>query len=102
MAAPSSKSTSNQGTKRRLKIWFFFVAIFMLWASYTLFDQLGKQEAAAAKLSEVELKIESATKQMNDLKLQVDRLNDPEYIQQVARKEHNMIMPGEQSIHVAE
>ncbi|MBB3114124.1 cell division protein DivIC [Paenibacillus phyllosphaerae] len=100
--ARTGKSTAQAGTKRRLRIWLLFVVMFMLWASYTLFAQLDSQREAESKLDEVQLKIQVATKQMEDLKLQIDRLNDPEYIQQVARRDQNMIKPGEKSIVVGE
>ncbi|MFD0717140.1 septum formation initiator family protein [Paenibacillus sp. GCM10027626] len=100
--AAANKQTSYEGMKRRLKIWFFIVALFMGWALYTLYTQLDGHDQAERKLAEVQQKIEEATKQMSDLQLQIDRLNDPEYIQQLATKEQNMVRPGEKPIRVAE
>jgi len=101
-SAQANKQTSYEGMKRRIKIWFVIVALFMGWALYTLYTQVGSNDRAELKLAEVQQKIEEATKQMNQLQLQVDRLNDPEYIQQLATKEQNMVKPGEKPIRVAE
>ena len=101
-AAATSPSTVHAGTKRRLKIWFIVLALFMGWASYTIFSQMGRQSESALKLAQTQQKIDAATKQMNDLKLQVARLNDQEYIGQLATKEQGMVKKGEKQIQVVE
>ncbi|MCQ6563715.1 FtsB family cell division protein [Paenibacillus mendelii] len=99
-AAQPNKTNVYEGTKRRLKIWFVIVALFMGWALYTLYTQVGKQGDAELRLAEVQQKIEEANKQMDELQLQVDRLNDPEYIAQLATKDLNLVREGEKPIRV--
>ncbi|CAH1224237.1 Cell division protein FtsL [Paenibacillus plantiphilus] len=94
----SKKSAAPAGTKRRLKIWFCVIALFMGWAIYTFFTQMASQGQAEIKLAEVQGKIDAATKQMKDLQLQVERLNDKEYIGQLATKEQGLVKRGEKQI----
>ncbi|QYR21653.1 septum formation initiator family protein [Paenibacillus sp. sptzw28] len=100
--AGNHQSTASAGTKRRLKIWFIVVALFMGWASYTLLSQLERQGQSELKLAEAQQKIDAATKQMNDLKQQAARLNDKEYIGQLATKDQGMVKKGEKQIQVIE
>ncbi|BBH23335.1 hypothetical protein Back11_46800 [Paenibacillus baekrokdamisoli] len=94
----SNQTTAYAGTKRRLKIWFFVIALFMGWALYTLFSQMDRQGQAELKLADAQHKIAEATKQMDDLKMQVARLSDKEYIGQLATKEQGMVKKGETQI----
>ncbi|MBW7477413.1 septum formation initiator family protein [Paenibacillus oenotherae] len=96
----TNKPAAPSGTKRRLKIWLFVIALFMGWAIYTFITQLESQGQAEIKLAEVQGKIDVATKQMNDLRLQVERLNDKEYIEQLATKEQGLVKKGEKQIVV--
>ncbi|UVI30370.1 FtsB family cell division protein [Paenibacillus spongiae] len=96
----ANKANAYEGTKRRLKIWFVIVALFMGWALYTLYTQIGQRDEAELRLAEVQQKIDKASKQMDELQLQVDRLNDPEYIAQLATKDLNLVREGEKPIRV--
>ena len=97
-ATQPNTTAGSAGTKRRLKIWFLVVALFMTWGMFKFVSQIGDQGDAHRKLAEVQSKINDATKQMNDLKLQVDRLNDKEYIDQMATKYQGMLKKGEKQI----
>ncbi|MBO7748988.1 septum formation initiator family protein [Paenibacillus sp. MWE-103] len=101
MATASSNSAPNRaGTKRRLKLWLFFVVLFMGWALYTGITQMGRQGQAEDKLAAAKQKIDEATKQTEDLKLELKRLNDPEYIGLKATQEFGMVKKGEKQIDV--
>ncbi|WP_308637044.1 FtsB family cell division protein [Paenibacillus silvisoli] len=99
-ASQSSAAAQPAGSKRRLKIWFVFIVLFMGWALYTLLMQLNRQGQAEAKLASATQKIEEAAKQVEELKLQVARLSDQEYIGQLAAKEQGMVKKGEKRIEV--
>jgi cell division protein DivIC len=101
-AKQPKKTTADAGTKRRMKLWFLIVALFMSWSVYKFATQIGEQGAADRKLAEVQSKIDEANKQIDDLKLQVDRLNDKEYIAQKATKEQGMLKKGEKQIQPVE
>ncbi|MFC4811916.1 FtsB family cell division protein [Paenibacillus sp. GCM10023250] len=101
MATASSNPAPNQaGTKRRLKLWLFFVVLFMGWAIYTGIAQMSRQGQAEDKLAAAKQKLDEATKQTEDLKLELKRLNDPEYIGLKATQEFGMVKQGEKQIDV--
>jgi len=75
-----------------------FIVLFMGWAGYTLFGQMQQQKATFEKLTTIESSIEETRTQTEALKREVERLNDPEYISQLATKEQGMVKQGEQQI----
>lgn len=94
----SNKKTSAAGPKRRRLIWIFFVTVFFGWAGYTFFAQSA---AIAEKSVQLEKKQEShsnVTASLNQMKYEVSRLNDDEYIGQLARKWYNIYPEGETAI----
>lgn len=100
--ATAQAAASRAGTRRRLRLWLAFIAIFMTWALYTIIHQLDNQGETKLRLAAVQQKIADSTKANEDLSRQIDRLKDPEYIQEIARKEQGMILPGEQPIQVTD
>ncbi|MBW7457097.1 septum formation initiator family protein [Paenibacillus sepulcri] len=101
-ATGSTPTPSYAGTKRRLKLWFIVIALFLGWASYTFISQLERQGQSELKLAETKQMIDTANTQINDLKQEVAKLNDKEYIGQLATKEQGMVKKGEQQIQVIE
>lgn len=96
----ANKPTVNSGSKRRIKLAMIVVALFMSWMAYIYFGQMKQQTAVELKLSTVQKQLEDSTQESQQLQLQIDRLNDPEYIEQLATKEQGMVNPGEQQIQV--
>ncbi|NIK80094.1 cell division protein DivIC [Paenibacillus castaneae] len=96
--AAVNKTSGNAGTKRRFKLWMMFIVLFMGWAAYTFFGQMQRQEATSIRLATIQDQIAAATKESNALKRQIERLNDQEYIEQLATKEQGMVKEGEQQI----
>ncbi|WP_134685243.1 FtsB family cell division protein [Brevibacillus migulae] len=91
-ASPSNK----QGQKRRIRLVMFFVLCFAVWTGYTAYLQSGI-------LSEKEKELETLRQQATEIKqtqaeltYKVSRLNDKEYIAELARKEYFLSKPGEQ------
>ncbi|GLX71463.1 FtsB family cell division protein [Paenibacillus glycanilyticus] len=99
-AATANPSTGNAGSKRRLRIWAMFVTLFLCWAVYTFIGQIKDSRTTQAQLTEIKKQVDEATVQSKQLQQQIDRLNDPEYISQLATKEQGMVTPGEQQIQV--
>lgn len=88
------------GVRRRLKLLLFVVVLFMSWALYTYIVQQGQMSDRGQQLRETEKQLSDAKLKSDKLTQEVSRLNDPEYIGQIARKDQGMGMPGEQAIHV--
>jgi len=94
----AKSSQSIQATKRRYNIWLFIVIIFTLWAGYTLLNQIDQKNSINEKLVSLEAERDTLHIEMKNLQKQVDLLNDPEYISQLATKEQGMVKEGEQQI----
>ncbi|WP_141503738.1 FtsB family cell division protein [Paenibacillus luteus] len=96
--AAINKTPGNAGTKRRFKLWMMFIVLFMGWAGYTIFGQMQQKTATGVKLTTIQGQLDASTKETEALKRQIERLNDPEYIEQLATKEQGMVKEGEQQI----
>jgi cell division protein DivIC len=88
------------GARRRLKLLLFIMVIFMSWALYVITVQYGQISNRSGQLREADKKLTDAQAKSEALKQQIARLNDPEYIGQIARKEHGLGMPGEVPIKI--
>lgn len=98
MAAAVNKTPGNAGTKRRFKLWMLFIVLFLGWAGYTIFGQMQQKNATGVKLTTIQGQLDASNKETEALKRQIERLNDPEYIEQLATKELGMVKMGEQQI----
>ena len=88
------------GARRRLKLLMIVMIIFLSWAAYTLADQYGQLSERRSELREADRRLTDARGKNEALQLEIDRLNDPEYIGQIARKEQGMGLPGERPIQI--
>jgi cell division protein DivIC len=93
---PSKNSAA--GAKRRRFMWIFFVALFFGWAGYTYFDQSAVIANKSEQLDKKQKTSEGVIASLNQLKYEVSRLNDDEYIGQLARKWYNIYPQGETPI----
>ncbi|GIO69571.1 septum formation initiator family protein [Paenibacillus sp. JTLBN-2024] len=95
-------TVQNAGARRRILIWASFMVVFLGWACFTMISQqsqIADKSADLAKKKQEQLSVEKTKEQlMTDVK----RLNDPEYIGQLARKNFGMYKPGETPIHAEE
>jgi cell division protein DivIC len=83
------------GARRRLKFLLFIMVLFLSWALYILIIQYGQISDRSGQLQEANTKLTDAQKNSETLQQQITRLNDPEYIGQIARKEQGLGLPGE-------
>ncbi|ETT74944.1 septum formation initiator [Paenibacillus sp. FSL R7-277] len=94
----TNQSASAAGAKRRKFIWILVMAVFFGWAGFTFFAQSAVIADKSEQLARKKENSESVTATMNQLKYEVSRLNDDEYIGQLARKWYNMYPAGESPI----
>ncbi|MGF7049709.1 cell division protein DivIC [Paenibacillus sp. DS2015] len=92
------QSTKYAGARRRLTLWMTFMVFFMGWAAYTLLTQNSQIADKSDQLSEQQAKTAAVEKSLTDLQYEVNRLQDPEYIGQLARKEFGLYKPEETPI----
>lgn len=89
---------SAAGAKRRKLIWLTTVVLFFSWAGYTFFSQSSLIADKSTDLVKKQGMKNDITNSLNQLKYDVSRLNDNEYIGQLARKWYNMYPQGETPI----
>lgn len=102
MTEATSSRTNRKGQRRRMRLFFFFILCFFVWTGYTLYVQCG---ALAQKKAELEaLKQESAVllQQQEELTYEASRLNDQEYLAELARKRLYYTKPGESIYKIPE
>ena len=101
----SKKSPANQGksagARRRLMLWLTFVTVFAIWAGYTFLVQNAQISDKSAYLATQQISQQDTQKKLEQLKYEVSRLKDPEYIGQLARKK-GYYLPEETPIQVEE
>jgi cell division protein DivIC len=90
-----SISPSQKGSQRRMKLVFFFLLLFFAWATLTFWGQMGKLETKQQQVDELEAELAATKKENSEAKREIERLNDTEYIEQIARKDFFMTKPGE-------
>jgi cell division protein DivIC len=91
----TASTSASTGARRRLKLLLILVVLFMSWALYVLFNQHGQMNDRSDDLREANKKLSDATKQSEQLQQEIARLNDKEYISELARKDQGMGYPGE-------
>lgn len=79
-------------------MWIVFVAVFFGWASYTYFAQSAVIADKGEELAKKQETSEDVMASLTQLKYELSRLNDDEYIGQLARKWYNIYPQGETPI----
>lgn len=93
----NSPSPANKlGQKRRIRLVMFFVLCFAIWTGYTAYLQSGILSAKEKELEQLNQEATAVKQTQAELSYKVSRLNDKEYIAELARKEFFLSKPGEQ------
>lgn len=95
-----TSSNRQQSGKKRLRLWAILMVALFSWAGLTFFSQSGAIANKASQLEASEgVKAKSEAK-LSEVQAEIKRLQDPEYISEIARKEYNMYKPEEIPIKV--
>lgn len=107
MGKKTRESSSKQapvksaGARRRIRLWMTFMALFIGWAGYTYMDQSGEIGVKANQLEE-RMTVRTENEQvLVQLKYELNRLKDPEYIGQIAMKKYGLYRPGEIPVRIS-
>jgi len=73
----------------------------MGWAVYTSVQQLEARSETIKTLKALQDQVAAAEQRQAELESEIERLGNPEYIKELARK-NGLTMPGEQPIQVTE
>jgi cell division protein DivIC len=85
----------DKGARRRMRLLGIVVLGFLAWAGMTIMKQEEFVSAKMSQVADLEQKLAEAKTVNEKLKLEFTRLNDPEYIEQKAKKDQQMIRDGE-------
>lgn len=86
------KSLKSFVFSRGFKLILVLLIIFTGYCFYTNYKEIKDIELT---IKEMEEKIEMASKKNFELKQELTYLNDPSYIEEIARKELGLVKPGE-------
>lgn len=90
-------NTEEAARKRRKRLrWFSgLMLLFFVWAGSTWLDQKSALEEKRVELEEIQQKVNAVNEEQMELLYQVKRLNDYDYIAEIARKDYFLSRPGE-------
>ncbi|WEK54288.1 MAG: septum formation initiator family protein [Candidatus Cohnella colombiensis] len=91
---------ASTGVRRRLKLLIFLMILFMSWAVYVLFTQYGQINDRTTQLREADKQLSDAVIRSEQLKQEIVKLNDQEYVSELARKDQGLGYPGEVPINI--
>ncbi|MET3291320.1 septum formation initiator family protein [Brevibacillus fluminis] len=86
---------NNKGQKRRMRIFMFFVLLFSIWTGYTAYLQSGLLTEKEEQLKQLQAASVAEQKLQAELAYKANRLNDKEYLAELARKQWYLTKPGE-------
>ena len=90
----SHKRNDRKG-RRRMRIVGMLVLCFIVWAVITSMQQLNSVNEKRLRVAVLQEQLNESKQKNEKLMLEITRLNDPEYIEQKAKKDYQMIRPGE-------
>lgn len=97
LAVPSQqpRSSGDRGARRRIRLFLMLILAFVGWALMMVFQQAAVADEKLEKLAELEARMVEVREKNEQLKLEIIRLNDPEYIEQRAKADYQMVRDGE-------
>jgi cell division protein DivIC len=99
MKEATTSITNRKGQKRRMRLFFFIILCFFVWTGYTLYVQSGVLSQKEAELKALKQETVVLQQKQEELTYEASRLNDQEYLAELARKRIYYTKPGE-SIYV--
>lgn len=93
-----SNSNAHAGGRRRVMIWLIVVLLFVIWAGVTFFTQAVSIAEQNKTLAQKEQEQQSVAASQQQLQYEINRLQDPEYIGDMARSKYGLFRPEETPI----
>lgn len=90
-----SAPQKSSGAKRRLRLLFFASICFFVWAGLALMDRIDVHENKNAKLAQLEQQRDELQIENENFHQEIAKMDDPEYIEQILRKEYQMTKEDE-------
>ncbi|MBR5152587.1 MAG: septum formation initiator family protein [Clostridia bacterium] len=97
VATPQQKTAKNE--KKNKNPWKFFISfVVILFALYFVYIIIWQQISLTRKgnqIDELQAEIEQATAQTEKLEQELENLNDPAYLEKIAREKLGLVRPNE-------
>ncbi|MBO8164885.1 MAG: septum formation initiator family protein [Brevibacillus sp.] len=91
----SPSQPNRRGQQRRIRLFLFLMLCFSIWTGYTAYLQSGVLAEKERELNKLTQELADIRQINDELKYKVNRLNDKEYIAEIARKNYYLSKPGE-------
>lgn len=85
----------RKGQRRRKKLLTMIMFPFCIWAGFTWYDQETVLLAKKEELQKVRHSLNQTKLENEELNYRVNKLNDKEYIAEIARRDYHLSKPGE-------
>jgi cell division protein DivIC len=85
----------DPGMRRRIRMLMFIILCLLVWATITVWGQSGKLGEKTGKVNALLLKKAAVEQTKATMIKEVARLNDPEYREEIMRKQLNLGKSGE-------
>lgn len=86
---------AKKGQARRKRIMYLIMGPFLIWAAFNYFEQSKAVQAKESELLQLEEQLDVFIHEKDMLEYKLQRLNDPEYLANLARSNLYMSKPGE-------
>jgi cell division protein DivIC len=96
-ASPSETITAKRmmASKRRRRILYVILIGFLAWSVSTFVGQIQNLQEQRKELTQLQTELVSLQRQHEEHQAEITKLDDLEYIEQIARKEYFLSKPGE-------
>ncbi|EGL81873.1 Septum formation initiator [Caldalkalibacillus thermarum TA2.A1] len=88
--------------RRRMQAVGLLLVLFLTWAGLKWWDQQQMLQEMEAELNLLQVQVEEARKRQAELKTEINRLHDPEYIAEIARRDYFLSREGETIFKIKE
>lgn len=93
-------ASKNQKEKRRIDLLSMLLIVLLLTlASWQLMSMRDKLDAASAEQTALEERVARQEQENRSLEAALERAEDPEYLQQLAREQLGMVTPGQKDFY---
>ncbi|MDQ0340650.1 cell division protein DivIC [Caldalkalibacillus uzonensis] len=79
----------------RMKVVGLLLVVFLIWASVKWWEQQQMLQEMEAELNMLQVKVNEAEERQVELETEINRLHDPEYIAEIARRDYFLSRQGE-------
>ncbi|GGK33569.1 cell division protein DIVIC [Caldalkalibacillus thermarum] len=88
--------------RRRMQAVGLLLVLFLTWAGLKWWDQQQMLQEMEAELNLLQVQVEEARMRQAELKTEINRLHDPEYIAEIARRDYFLSREGETIFKIKE